>query len=534
MTDNYLWWQTGIIYQVYPRSFMDSNGDGVGDLPGITSRLDYIKWLGIDGLWLSPIYPSPMADFGYDISDYTGIHPMFGTLEDFDRLLQEAHARGLKLILDLVPNHTSDQHPWFIESRSSRDNPRRDWYIWRDPAPGGGPPNNWLSTFGGGAWEWDEATGQYYLHTFLKEQPELNYRNPEVRQALRDTMRFWLDRGVDGFRVDVIYWMIKDDRFRDDPPNPNYNPEVDQPFDTLLHVYSINRPEVHDLIREMRAVLDEYDARMMVGETYLPLEELMKYYGVDADEAHMAFNFQLILLPWHPVAIREYVEAYEAALPEGAWPNWVLGNHDQHRIASRVGKEQARLANMLLLTQRGTPTCYYGDEIGMTDVEIPPEKEQDPWGKNVPGLGLGRDPERTPMQWDTGPYAGFSTVEPWLPVSPDYKQVNVAVERDDPTSMLTLFRSLVALRREEPALDRGSYATVDAGQDDVYSYVREHEGRRVLIALNFGTAEHTLDFRSAAAQGRILISTHLDRTGPTDIASLPLRGNEGVIVALNP
>nr|PZN31071.1 MAG: alpha-amylase [Chloroflexota bacterium] len=372
----HLWWQRGVIYQIYPRSFQDSNGDGVGDLRGILQRLDYLAWLGVDAIWLSPIYPSPMADFGYDVADYCDIHPLFGNLEDFDRLVAEAHARGLKVILDYVPNHTSSQHPWFLESRSSRESPKRDWYIWRDPAPDGGPPNNWLAFFGGPAWTWDEATGQYYLHSFLPEQPDLNWRNPEVQRAMLDALRFWLDRGVDGFRVDVIWLMIKDDQFRDNPPNPDYRPDQ-PPIASLLPVYNADRPEVLDIIRMMRRTLDAYDERMMVGEIYLPIDRLMAYYGQNGDGCHLPFNFQLILLPWQAEKIKAAVDSYEQALPPGGWPNWVLGNHDQPRVATRAGQSQVGVAAMLLLTLRGTPTIYYGDEIGMHNVDIPPEQFQD-------------------------------------------------------------------------------------------------------------------------------------------------------------
>jgi alpha-glucosidase len=530
MTDTHLWWQRGIIYQIYPRSFMDSNGDGVGDLPGITSRLDYLAWLGVDAIWISPIYPSPMADFGYDISDYTDIHPLFGTLADFDRLLAEAHRRGLKVILDYVPNHTSDQHPWFRESRSSRDNPRRDWYIWRDPAPDGGPPNNWRSHFGGSAWEWDAATGQYYLHSFLKEQPDLNWRNPEVQSAMLDVLRFWLDRGVDGFRVDVIWLMIKDDQFRDNPPNPDYQPGQ-RSSSALIPLYTADRPEVHDIIALMRRLVDQYDERVLIGEIYLPVERLVAYYGKDGTGCHLPFNFQLILAPWNARHIAGLIDAYEAALPPGGWPNWVLGNHDNHRIASRVGAAQARVAAMLLLTLRGTPTIYYGDEIGMHDVEIPPELVQDPLEKNEPGIGVGRDPERTPMQWDSSPNAGFTTGTPWLPIADDYRTINVAVERDDPTSMLTLYRRLIALRRATPALEVGAYAPV-AASGDVLAYLREGAGRRFLVALNLGQHLQTFDMGGLEAHGRIVLSSGLDREGEEVIGTFALRGDEGVIVEL--
>ncbi len=532
-TERLLWWQKGVIYQIYPRSYQDSNGDGIGDLPGIVRRLDYIRDLRIDAVWLSPIYPSPMHDFGYDVADYTGIHPMFGTMRDFDRLLDEVHRRDMKLILDLVPNHTSDEHPWFVESRSSRDNPKRDWYIWRDPAPDGGPPNNWNSFFGGPAWTYDEVTEQYYLHQFVTQQPELNYRHPEVRAAMLDVMRFWLDKGVDGFRIDVIWLMIKDEALRDNPPNPDWDGK--NPHDSQLHLYNANLPEVHDLIRDMREVLDAYDERMMVGEIYLPNEELVTYYGRDFDECHLPFNFKLILTPWQAQAVREVVDAYEAALPEGAWPNWVLGNHDQHRVATRVGPDQARVAQMLLLTLRGTPTCYYGDEIGMENVRIPPAFIQDPPAVNQPEIAdiVGRDPERTPMQWDASPNAGFAPdgVTPWLPVAEDYRTRNVAVQQEDPTSMLTLFRRLTELRRATPALHGGSYRSVDGVPKDCFVYWREAGDQRRLIALNFSGMPQQIELPEAR-HGQVVLSTYLDREGPTGGTILGLRPHEGLIVAL--
>src|SRR3954471_1828483 len=436
------WWQTGVIYQIYPRSFQDSNGDGVGDLRGIIERLPYLSELGIDAIWISPIFVSPMADFGYDIADYTGIDPLFGTLEDFDALLAAAHASGLKVILDLVPNHTSDQHPWFIESRSSRQSKKRDWYLWRDPAPNGGPPNNWLSEFGGSAWEYDAASGQYYYHAFLAAQPDLNWRNPEVRAAMFHVMRFWLRRGVDGFRVDVIWHMIKDTEFRDNPPNPKFRPG-DPPHHAVVPLYTADRPEVHDVIAEMRRVVDEFADRVLIGEIYLPVERLVAYYGRDLSGVHLPFNFSLLRAPWNARAIASLIDEYEAALPDGGWPNWVLGNHDQPRIASRVGLDQARVAAMLLLTLRGTPTVYYGDEIGMEQVPIRPEDVRDPFELRVRGKGLGRDGARTPMQWDGGKYAGFSTTRPWLPLAENYVVENVTEEERDPRSMYQLYRALI-------------------------------------------------------------------------------------------
>ena len=521
-----------MVYQVYPRSFQDSNGDGVGDLPGILGRLDYLQWLGVDAIWISPVYPSPMDDFGYDISDYTGIHSLFGTMPDFDRLLAETHRRGLKLILDLVPNHTSHQHPWFLESRSSRDNPKRDWYLWRDPGPDGSAPNNWLSEFGGPAWAWDEQTGQYYYHAYLKEQPDLNWRNPEVQQAMFGVMRFWLDKGVDGFRVDVMWHMIKDDQFRNNPVNPDYTPTM-SPYQQLVPAYSADQPEVHRVVSLMRAVMDAYPERVLIGEIYLPVQQLVAYYGTGGSGAHLPFNFGLISLPWEARRIAQAIDQYEGALPPEGWPNWVLGNHDRPRIATRAGREQARVAALLLLTLRGTPTLYYGDELGMQDVPIAAEQVQDPWEKNVPGLGFGRDPVRTPMQWDAGTHGGFSTVTPWLPLSPDYGQTNAAAQREDPSSMLSLYKRLLALRRGEPALHAGSYAPVHA-EGDLLAYIRQSGGSRLLVVLNLGGAPALFEAPGIQTAGEVVAATHPDRGGRSVGSTITLDGNEGVVVRLAP
>jgi alpha-glucosidase len=509
---------------------MDSDGDGVGDLTGLISRLDYLRWLGVDAVWISPLYPSPMKDFGYDVADYTAIHPLFGTLADFDRLIREAHARDLKVILDFVPNHSSDQHPWFVESRSSRDNPKRNWYIWHDPGLGGGPPNNWLSCFGGTAWEYDAHTEQYYYHAFLREQPDLNWRNPEVVEEMLNVLRFWLERGVDGFRLDVLWHLIEDDQFRDNPPNPSWREGID-PYQKLIPLYTTDQSEVHGVITRMRRLVDQYKDRVLIGEIYLPVERLVQYYGVDLGGVHVPFNFQLLLTKWHARDIARIIGEYEAALPEGGWPNWVLGNHDRPRIASRVGPAQARLAAMLLLTLRGTPTLYYGDEIGMHDVEIPPEKVRDPFEKNVPGRGLGRDPQRTPMQWSAAKHAGFTGGEPWLPIAEDYTRVNVEVERDDPASMLTLYNHLIKVRRGESALEVGQFEPMEADRDLV-TYVRRDRASAFLIALNLGLQPQVINFSNKASEGRITLSTHLDRAGERVRGDLHLRAEEGLLVRL--
>jgi alpha-glucosidase len=523
-----IWWRHGVFYQIYPRSFQDSNADGVGDIRGIIDRLPYLQALGIDAIWLSPIFPSPMADFGYDIADYTGIDPLFGSMADFDDLVSAAHAGGLKVILDLVPNHTSDQHPWFIESRSSRDNGKRDWYIWREPAADGGPPNNWLSEFGGSAWTFDDATGQYYYHAFLAQQPDLNWRNPAVRQAIHDVMRFWLGKGVDGFRVDVIWHLIKDAEFRDNPPNPHFH-EGRPPHEKILTQYSTDQPEVHEVIAEMRRVIDEFDDRVLIGEIYLPLHRLVAYYGNDLGGAQLPFNFALLSTLWSARSIERIIADYEAALPAGAWPNWVLGNHDRPRVASRVGPDQARVAAMLLLTLRGTPTLYYGDEIGMHQVAIAPEQVHDPFEKNVPGIGVGRDGCRTPMQWDATAHAGFSSSTPWLPLPEDFVHENVVNLEADARSILSLYKALIALRTRLPQLRSGDYVPV-AAQGDLLLYRRQSEGMAVVIALNLGDQPVSIASDAAGLSGDILLSTLLDREGEKVEGTLDLRGNEGVII----
>ena len=519
------WWQSAVVYQIYPRSFQDATGDGVGDLPGIIDRVGYLADLGVDAVWLSPFYPSPMADFGYDVADYVDVDPVFGTLADFDRLVRELHGRGIRIILDLVANHSSDRHPWFAESRSSRSSAKRDWYIWRDPGPGGTEPNNWLSEFGGPAWTYDAPTGQYYYHAYLKQQPDLNWRNPEVREAMHAVMRFWLDRGADGFRVDAAHHIIKDELFRDNPPNPGFAPGM-PPHRRLIRRYTTDRPELAQVLTEMRRTLDGYGERVLITEAYLPIDRLMAYYGEGLAGAHLPFNFHLIDTTWQARTIADLVAGYEAALPPGAWPNWVLGNHDKPRLATRIGDKPARLAALLLLTLRGTPTLYYGDEIGMHDVPIPPERVQDPWEKNVPGLGVARDPARTPMQWTAGPNAGFTTGDPWLPIASDTAACNVAGALGDPGSLLRLYRALIGLRRAEPALATGSYAPIEV-RDDLFAYRRTAGDRSCRVVLNFGAVPTAIE----APAGRILLSTEPDRAGELLAGTLRLRPLEGLILA---
>lgn len=518
------WWSTGAIYQIYPRSFQDSNGDGVGDLSGIVRRLDYVASLGVAAIWLSPIFPSPMADFGYDISNYVDVDPVFGTLADFDVLVAEAHGRGLKIIVDLVPNHTSDEHPWFIESRSSRNNPKRDWYLWRDPAPDGGPPNNWMSEFGGSAWQFDPQTGQYFYHAFLAKQPDLNWRNPDVQSAIFDVMRFWMRRGVDGFRVDVLWHLIKDAQFRDNPANPAFRPGR-PPHEALSPLYTADQPEVLDIVAAMRRVVDEFPNRVLIGEIYLPLERLVAYYGHDLTGAQLPFNFALLSTPWHTAEIASLIIRYEGLLPDRAWPNWVLGNHDRPRIASRVGSAQARVAGMLLLTLRGTPTLYYGDELGMEQVPIAPDQVRDPFEKNVPGIGVGRDGCRTPMQWDSQPAAGFTDGMPWLPIPRSAATQNVETLDRDPRSILSFYRALLALRMSSPTLLNGTCEDVVA-HGDVLCFRRRLGPESFFIALNLLAIPASI----SELQGKVVLSTVLERRGEQVSGSLYLAANEGVIV----
>ena len=541
-----LWWQDGTIYQIYPRSFQDSNGDGVGDLNGILSRLDYLVELGISAVWLSPIYPSPMADFGYDVADYAGVDPIFGTVADIEQLIEATHARGLRFILDFVPNHSSDQHPWFLESRSSRSNSKRNWYLWRDPALDGGPPNNWMSNFGGSAWTFDDATGQFFYHSFLPEQPDLNWRNPEVKAAIYDAMRFWLDRGVDSFRMDVIWMLIKDDQFRPNPPNPQWQPGGSS-FGSILPLYTADRPETHAIVAEMREVMNAYSDRLLIGEIYLPLDRLVTYYGVTAQladanvpdpaahslrGADMPFNFHLILSPWNAATVATLIQQYEALLPPGAWPNWVLGNHDQPRLASRLSEGQARVAALVLLTLRGTPTLYYGDELGMLDGVIAPDQVQDPAEKRQPGIGQGRDPERTPMLWDTTPHAGFTTGTPWLPVtSGSPAQRSVAVQAEQPRSILSLYRRLLALRQEHAALHAGPVTNVRA-ENGVLRYERhspaDAPAERLLILANL-----TGDLQTTQVPpSRVLLTTLLDGDGALCEGPFTVEAGEGVLLEL--
>jgi alpha-glucosidase len=470
-----------------------------------------------------------MADFGYDVSDYCDVDPRFGSLADLDRLLAAAHERGLRVLLDLVANHTSSEHPWFVASRSSRASPKRGWYVWRDPAPGGGPPNNWISDFGGSAWTWDEPTGQYYLHAFLQEQPDLDWRNPEVEAAMLDVLRFWFARGIDGFRIDVLWHLVKAAGLPDNPPNPAYRAGMGE-MHRVLQTHSTDQPEVHAIAAAMRRVADAFGERVLIGEIYLPLERLMAYYGTNGDGVQLPFNFTLLEAPWSARELASRIAAYEAALPPGAWPSWVLGNHDRPRVATRLGEAQARVAAMLLLTLRGTPTLYYGDELGLVDGAIPAGCVRDPRELREPGLGLGRDPVRTPMPWDASHAAGFTAGTPWLPLMADWATRNVAREDADPASMLALHRRLLALRRAHPALASGAFALLETGDaSDVLAYERSEGDDRVLVALNLGSTPATLTLPAWAHHARSLLSTLATSLSPAG-ARLALGPDEGIVL----
>lgn len=493
-----IWWRDGVIYQIYPRSFADANGDGIGDLRGIINHLDYLNdgtpnSLGIDAVWLSPIYPSPMHDFGYDVSNYHDVDPVFGTLADFDELLAQAHQRGIRIIMDLVVNHTSHEHSWFIESRSSRDNPKRDWYIWRD-AVKGRPPNNWQSVFGGPAWTWDETTGQYYLHSFLPQQPDLNWRNLQVKEAVFQEVRFWLDRGVDGFRLDVANRLVKDEQLRDNPFRLGL-----RAYDRQYHIREENQPGTHEVWKAFRKLLDEYPERMSVGEVYHDDPAVTaSYYGDGKNELHLVFNFLFARCPWNARRFHKVIEDWDHAVPPAGWTTYVLSNHDLPRHYSRYAAgtdsdARAKVAAAMLLTLRGTPFLYYGEEIGMRQVHIPRAEILDPPGKRYWPLYKGRDGCRTPMQWDDSPNAGFSTAKPWLRVGPDYQHVNVAVENIDPDSLLNFYRRLIWLRKSSPALQRGHYRALIERPTDVLAYLREAEEQAILVCLNFSPRPAMID-----------------------------------------
>lgn len=525
-----MWWRDGVLYQIYPRSYADLSGDGVGDLRGILDRLDHLQWLGIDGIWLNPTMPSPNEDWGYDVADYCGVHPELGTPEDLDALVEEAGRRGIRILLDLVPNHTSDRHPWFQDALTGRDARHRDFYVWGDPAPGGGPPNNWLSNFGGTAWTLHEPTGQYYLHNFLPSQPDLNWWNEEVRTAFDDVLRFWFDRGVAGFRIDVCHAIVKDHQLRDDPAvSPDDHPEVRKRG--LRQVFSMNRPEVHDVLRRWRAIASASEPeRILVGETYvLDLDQLIPFYGSGADELHLAFNFLFVHAPFEAAPLRAIVEAVEDKLPTQAWPVFTGSNHDAGRLVRRWAdgdEHKVRCALLMLIALRGTPFLYYGDEIGMPEVEIDPAQARDPVGLRTGDPTRGRDGCRTPMQWSAEPGAGFTPdgARPWLPIG-DAAARNVAAQREDPGSVLHLVRDLIALRRERDELRHGDYVTLPA-PEGAWTWRR---GAGTAVALNLSDDAVTVD----GLAGAVLVATERARDGERVDGALALAPWSGALLALD-
>ena len=519
------WWRTAVCYQIYCRSFADANADGIGDLRGITEHLEHLQWLGIDAVWLTPTFPSPNDDWGYDVADYYGVHPELGTMDDLDELLAEATRRGIRVLLDLVPNHTSEQHPWFVDARSSRDARYRDWYVWADPKPDGSPPNNWVSTFLGPAWEYDERTGQSYLHNFLVPQPDLNWWNPEVNEEFDRILRFWFDRGFAGFRVDVAHMIIKDKELRDNPPATPDDPLLAQ-FRGQRPVYNSNRPEVHDVHRRWRAIAESFDPpRMFVGETFVDeVSEVVSYYG-DDDELNLNFNIPFLHSPLAAAAMREVVEQTEKHLPESCTPVWTGSNHDVSRLPTRWARgnaDAARCALLMLMTLRGTVFLYYGDEIGMPDTVIPPERLLDPVSIKLQGIAE-RDRARTPMHWNGKPGAGFTGagVEPWLPFG-EVEAWNVADQHDDPSSTLHLTRDLIALRKEVEDLRTGEYS-LHSGDDEVWAWRR---GQSVIVALNLSDTERKVD----DVEGRIAIATNRARDGETVDGQLTLGAWEAAVV----
>jgi alpha-glucosidase len=519
------WWKTAVLYQIYMRSFADSNGDGIGDLQGVIEHLGHLEWLGIDGIWLSPITISPDADWGYDVSDYYSVQPELGTIEQFDELVSLAAERNIRVLLDLVPNHTSDEHQWFSDSRASRTSKSRDWYVWADPKPDGSMPNNWVSSFGGPAWTLDAGTGQYFLHNHLPAQPDLNWWNEEVRDEFDRVMQFWLDRGVAGFRIDVCNVIIKDAELRDNPPATEEDDFEAQLFGQRA-VYNCNRPEVHEVIRRWRTLAESYEEpRVLVGETPVPVDKLAEYYGDGSDELHLAFNFPFITSALEADAMRQVVEDTEARLPEGAWPAWTGSNHDMGRFSSRWAggdDRKARVALLALLCLRGTPVLYQGDEIGLCDSEVAHADMRDPLGVLYWPAYAGRDAMRTPMPWRDGPGGGFTDARsrPWLPLGDIAR--NVEDQRRDATSMLNLARDLISFRRQTEDLRTGSYETVTLAEG-VWAWRR---GDSILVVLNMSDSEVRLE----GVRGRIAISTLRRRAGEAQDGALVLEPWEGLVI----
>ncbi|MCP9494898.1 MAG: alpha-glucosidase [Pyrinomonadaceae bacterium MAG19_C2-C3] len=510
------WWQHAVFYEIYPRSFKDSDGDGIGDLNGITSKLDYLAGLGIDAIWITPFYPSPQIDFGYDVSDYENIDPQFGTLADFDRLVAEAHKRRIKVIVDFVLNHTSDQHPFFVAARASRTSPYRDWYIWRDPKPDGSPPNNWSSSFGPVAWTLDAKTNQYYYHRFYSQQPELNWNNPAVEKRMFETVRFWMKRGVDGFRLDAVNFLFEDSQFRDNPVLPELRPGSTTEYQQELK-YNRDLPEIHDVLLRLRSFTDAYDPnRILIGEAYVPqTAELMKYYGPANNELQLPFNFFLVMgkvrTNLDASIFRSVINESEKAL-QGRPTTYVLSNHDIPRAFDRYGDGKnndqiAKLFATLLLTLRGSPFIYYGEEIGMVTTEPKTiEEVRDPVGKRYFPANKGRDGERTPMQWDASAGAGFTSGQPWLKIPPSARRHNVAIADKDSSSILNFYKRLIRLRRNSPGLLDGDYRSI--GDDPhILLYRRRTPKHTMLVALNMSNQSRSvrLDADTTKSSNRLRV-----------------------------
>ncbi len=517
---DFLWWRDGVIYQIYPRSFYDTNGNGIGDLPGITAKLDYLADLGVDALWLSPFYPSPDKDFGYDISDHKGVDAKHGSLADFDSLVEASHKRGMRIVLDLVLNHTSAQHPWFRESSANRTNPKHDWYLWADTIP-----NNWESVFGGKAWTWHAGRGQYYYHMFVKEQPDVNWRNPAVRAAQLDVVRFWLKRGVDGFRLDVFNVYFKDEQLRSNP----FALHGIRAFDRQEHLYDYDQPEMDDLLIELRQLLDQYPDSYAVGETFMPTpENAFRYMG--EDKLHAAFEFDFLHSKYDPAQLLKAIIDWEKlAEKTGLFPNYVLSNHDVPRTATRhaKGEDDARPKVMmaLLLTMRGTPFLYNGEEIGQRDISLKRSELLDPLGKKYYPFHKGRDGCRAPMQWDSSENAGFTSGTPWLKLHPDYKTRNVEAQQKDENSLFNLTRKLIALRKEYVTLRRGDFIHLENTPKKVLAYFRKDKNETILVVLNFSNKIQSMDL--PAPKWAILFSEM--RTGKVG-AHLKLFPNEVLVL----
>lgn len=529
-TSDVPWWVSGVLYEIYPRSFADSDGDGIGDLQGILDHLDHLQWLGVDGLWLSPVSPSPKADWGYDVADYCDVDPDYGTLATLDTLVAEAGRRGMRILLDLVPNHTSESHPWFVDARASRDATHRDWYVWADPLPDGSPPNNWRAQFGGPAWTLDEGTGQFYLHNFTPEQPDLNWWNPDVRRAFEEILRFWWDRGVAGFRIDVCNMLIKDAALRDNPPVT----EADAVAEQLLgqrSVFNGNRPEVHEILRSWRALADRYDPpRVLLGETDVHhLAMLPPFYGDGTDELHLAFNVPWLHSEFRAETLRAVVEEIERSLPPGAQPVWTGSNLDNSRLATRwAGGDPGlvRCVLLMLLTLRGTPVLYQGDEIGLPDGEVTEEVLRDPVGRRYWPHIAGRDPERSPLPWDRGPGRGFTTPDaiPWLPMHTP-EGCDVATQRGDPSSVLHFTRDLIAVRRRHPELRNGRYESLPSPVG-TWAWRR---GDGFVTALNLGEEHRHIE----DVAGSVVIATDRRREGEGVHGAVGLAPGEGVLLRLD-